>query len=96
MRALMLKSDLVRRIRDQKHLYERDAENIVNAILGEIIQALARGDRVEIRGFGMFSVRSRPARTARNPRSGAAVAVEKKAWPYFKAGREIRLRLNPR
>jgi len=97
MRGQMLKSDLVRRISDRNpHLYTRDAENIVNAILGEIIAAMARGDRVEIRGFGMFSVRSRRARTARNPRTGRAVAIEKKAWPYFKAGKEIRLRLNRR
>jgi integration host factor subunit beta len=92
----MIKSELIRRIRDQKHLYERDAENIVNAILGEIITALDRGDRVEIRGFGAFSVRSRPARSARNPMSGAAVAVEKKAWPYFRCGRGMHARLNPR
>jgi integration host factor subunit beta len=93
--ALMLKSDLVRRIRDQNlHLYERDAENIVNAILGEIIQALARGDRVEIRNFGTFSVRNRRARIARNPQTGRGVAIEKKAWPYFKTGKEMRARLN--
>jgi integration host factor subunit beta len=91
----MLKSDLVRRIRDQNlRLYERDVEKIVNAILGEIIAALARGDRVEIRGFGAFSVRSRPARTARNPQTGRTVAIEKKAWPYFKTGKEMRARLN--
>jgi integration host factor subunit beta len=84
----MLKSDLVRRIFDQNpHLYERDVANIVNAILGEIIKALARGDRVELRGFGTFSVRSRRARIGRNPWSGAAVAVEKKAYPFFKTAR---------
>jgi integration host factor subunit beta len=90
----MIKSELVRRIRDQnRHLYERDVENIVNAILGEIIAALARGDRVEIRDFGTFSVRNRRARIARNPRTGRGVAVEKKGHPYFKAGKEIRERL---
>jgi integration host factor subunit beta len=90
----MIKSELVQRISSQNpHLYQRDVENIVNAILGEIIAAMARGDRVEIRGFGAFSVRSRPARTARNPRSGAAVAVEKKGHPYFKVGKEMRERL---
>jgi integration host factor subunit beta len=93
----MLKSDLVRRIRDQNlRLYERDVEKIVNAILDEIIAALARGDRVEIRGFGTFSVRSRPARTARNPRSGVAVPVGKKVFPYFRCGRGMHARLNPR
>jgi integration host factor subunit beta len=90
----MLKSELVRRILDQKpRLRERDVEKIVNAMLEAIIAALERGDRVEIRGFGAFSVRSRPARSARNPRSGAAVAVEKKSHPYFKSGKEIRERL---
>jgi integration host factor subunit beta len=90
----MLKSELVRLIRDQKpRLRERDVENIVNAILGEIIAALVRGDRVEIRGFGAFSVRSRRARIARNPQTGRGVAVEKRAYPYFKAGKEMRERL---
>jgi integration host factor subunit beta len=93
----MIKSGLVRRIVDQNpHLYERDVENIVNAILGEIIAALARGDRVEIRGFGTFSVRSRPARTGQNPRTRAAVTVEKKVHPSFRCGKQMRARLNPR
>jgi integration host factor subunit beta len=85
----MLKSDLVRRISDQnRQLYERDVENIVNAILGEIIAALARGDRVEIRGFGTFTIRNRRARIAQNPQTGRTVAIEKKVWPYFKTGKE--------
>ena len=71
----MIKSELVQRIATQNpHLYQRDVENIVNAILGEIIAAMARGDRVELRGFGAFSVKNRPARTGRNPRTGAHVA----------------------
>ena len=70
----MIKSELVQRISAQNpHLYQRDVENIVNAILGEIIAAMARGDRVELRGFGAFSVKQRPARTGRNPRTGAHV-----------------------
>jgi integration host factor subunit beta len=93
----MLKSELVRRILDQKpRLRERDVENIVNAMLEVIIAALARGDRVEIRDFGIFSVRTRPARTARNPRSGVAVPVEKKVFPYFRCGRGMHTRLNRR
>ena len=72
----MIKSELVQHISTQNpHLYQRDVENIVNAILGEIIAAMARGDRVELRGFGAFSVKQRPARTGRNPRTGAHVAV---------------------
>ena len=73
----MIKSELVQRISAQNpHLYQRDVEKIVNAILGEIIAAMARGDRVELRGFGAFSVKQRPARTGRNPRTGAHVAVD--------------------
>jgi len=91
----MIKSELVQRISTQNpHLYQRDVENIVNAILGEIVAALARGDRVELRGFGAFSVKHRPARTGRNPRTGAHVAVEQKSVPFFKTGKEMRERLN--
>src|SRR5438067_8430836 len=74
----MIKSELVQRIAGQNpHLYQRDIENIVNAVLGEITAALARGDRVELRGFGAFSVKHRPARTGRNPRTGAHVSDRK-------------------
>jgi len=91
----MIKSELVQRIASQNpHLYQRDVENIINAILGEIIAAMARGDRVELRGFGAFSVKNRPARTGRNPRTGAHVSVEKKCVPFFKTGKEMRERLN--
>jgi integration host factor subunit beta len=91
----MIKSELVQRISAQNpHLYQRYVENIVNAILEEIVEALARGDRVELRGFGAFSVKSRPARTGRNPRTGAHVAVEEKHVPFFKTGKEMRERLN--
>ena len=91
----MLKSELVRLISDRNpHLYQRDAENIVNAILGEIVAAMARGDRVELRDFGTFSVRQWKSRIGRNPRTQAAVAIEGKARPFFKAGKEMRARLN--
>jgi integration host factor subunit beta len=91
----MIKSDLVAKIAAQNpHLYQRDVENIVNAILNEITAALARGDRVELRGFGAFSVKHRPARTGRNPRTGEPVSVEKKTVPFFKTGKEMRERLN--
>jgi integration host factor subunit beta len=92
----MIKSDLVQRIATQNpHLYQRDVENIVNAILNSIVGAMARGDRVEIRGFGAFSVKHRSARSGRNPRTGALVSVASKSAPYFKAGKEMRKRLNP-
>jgi integration host factor subunit beta len=91
----MIRSDLVDRIAVQNpHLYKRDVENLVNAILGGIADALSRGDRVEIRGFGSFSLRTRPARAGRNPRTGAVVAVDQKSMPFFKVGKEMRERLN--
>jgi integration host factor subunit beta len=91
----MIKSELVQRIADRNpHLYLRDVEKIVNAILDEITGALARGDRVELRGFGAFSVKHRDARVGRNPRTGAHVSVDEKAVPFFKTGKEMRERLN--
>jgi len=91
----MIKSELVAKISQANpHLYQRDVENIVNAILDEIVEALSRGDRVELRGFGAFSVKERPARVGRNPRTGAQVPVDKKAVPFFKTGKEMRERLN--
>jgi integration host factor subunit beta len=91
----MLKSELVQKLAEQNtHLYPRDLEKVVNAILGTIADALAQGGRAEIRGFGSFSVKKRGARTGRNPRTGEAVAVSEKAVPVFKAGKEMRQRLN--
>ncbi len=91
----MIKSELVQRISSQNpHLYQRDLEKIVNAILDEIVEALGRGDRVELRGFGVFSAKFRGARQGRNPRTVAVVAVAKKAVPFFKTGKETRARLN--
>ena len=91
----MLKSELIQRITaNNPRLYERDIENIVNAIFGLITAAMARGDRVELRGFGAFSVKLRDARAAHNPRTGVRVAVPKKSIPHFKAGKEMRSRLD--
>ena len=91
----MIKSELVQKVAEANpHLYQRDVENIVEAILDEITFALARGDRVELRGFGAFSVKSRPARTGRNPRTGESVHVAPKHVPFFKTGKELRDRLN--
>src|SRR5262249_298258 len=91
----MIKSELVQRIAAQNpHLYQRDVENIVNAILGEITTALARGDRVELRGFGAFSVKNRPAREGRNPRTDARVSLDTKCVLFFKTGKEMREGLN--
>ena len=91
----MIKSELVQFLTERNpHLYQRDIENIVNAIFDEINDALARGDRVELRGFGAFSVKNRPARVGRNPRTGDKVHVEEKWVPFFKTGKELRERLN--
>jgi integration host factor subunit beta len=91
----MIKSGLVERVAAQSpHLHGRDLKKVVNIMLDEIVAALCRRDRLEIRGFGVFSVRSRRARTGRNPRNGANVAVEEKSFPFFKPGKEMRQRLN--
>ena len=91
----MIKSELVQRLAAANpHLYQRDVENIVNAILDEIADGLANGNRVELRGFGAFSVKHRPARVGRNPRTGESVEVEEKWIPFFKTGKELRERLN--
>ena len=91
----MIKSELIRRIASQNpHLYQRDIEKIVDVILDEMLDALRRGDRVELRGFGAFSAKLRAAHTGRNPRTGVAVQVAKKAVPFFKTGKEMRARLN--
>ncbi len=91
----MIKSELITTVaRDYPHLYLKDAERIVDAILEEMAEALMRGDRVELRGFGSFSVRFRPQRSGRNPRTNKAVFVEDKWVPFFKASKDIQHRLN--
>lgn len=91
----MTKSELIQRLAQHNpHLYQRDVERIVTTIFDEITEALARGDRVELRGFGAFSVKQRGSRTGRNPRTGESVAVEEKSVPFFKTGKELRDRLN--
>ena len=91
----MTKSELIQRLAERNpHLYQRDVELIVSAIFDEITAALARGDRVELRGFGAFSVKRREARTGRNPRTGDSVAVDEKHIPFFKTGKQLRDRLN--
>lgn len=91
----MIKSELIQNIAAANpHLYHRDVERIVNVIFDEIVDALARGDRVELRGFGAFTVKHRPAREGRNPRTGEPVPVEEKFVPFFKTGKDLRDRLN--
>ena len=93
----MTRSELIQRLADMypdPRLYHRDFERVVNKIFDEIAEALARGDRVELRGFGTFSVRARGARVGRNPRTGESVHVAKKHLPFFKTGRVLRKRIN--
>lgn len=91
----MTKSELIARLADQNpHLYQRDVERIVSTIFDEIAEALASGHRVELRGFGAFSVKHREARTGRNPRTGETVSVAQKSVPFFKTGKQLRERLN--
>ena len=91
----MTKSELIARLAAANpHLFQRDVERIVTTIFEEISAALARGDRVELRGFGAFSVKQRGARLGRNPRTGTSVNVTAKYIPYFKTGKQLRERLN--
>ena len=91
----MIRSELIQIITDQNpHLYQRDVERIVNTVFDEITNAMANGHRIELRGFGAFSVKRRDARVGRNPRTGASVDVEEKHVPFFKTGKLLRDRLN--
>jgi len=91
----MIKSELIAELAaENPHLTQRDVERVVAVILESMIHALESGGRVELRGFGAFSVRSRPARPGRNPRTGEAVQVKAKHVPFFKSGKELRTRLN--
>ncbi len=91
----MIRSELIQIIAEENpHLYQRDVERIVNTVFEEIVDAMARGDRVELRGFGAFSVKKREARTGRNPRTGESVDVDEKHVPFFKTGKLLRDRLN--
>ncbi len=91
----MIRSELVASVAQANpHLSQKDVERVVATVFDSIIDTLADGGRVELRGFGAFSVRGRPARSGRNPRTGEAVEVQAKAVPFFKSGKELRERLN--
>jgi integration host factor subunit beta len=91
----MIKSELVQKISEfNPELPFKDVERLVATIFDEITRALSEGQRVELRGFGAFSTKSRRARTGRNPRTGEAVEVDPKRVPFFKCGKELRERLN--
>ena len=91
----MIRSELVQKLMDENpHLNQRDVERVISTIFEEIITTIAKGDRVELRGFGAFSVKKRGSRQGRNPRTGASVSVEEKHVPFFKTGKLLRDRLN--
>lgn len=91
----MIKSELIQEMSARSpHLYQQDIERIVNVVLDEVVNSLKDGGRVELRGFGTFSARSRNSRMGRNPRTGSSVEVIAKRALYFRPGRELRDRLN--
>ncbi len=91
----MTKSELVRRLMQRfTHIYQKDITNVVKLVFDELADALARGDRVELRGFGAFSVRERKSRRARNPKTNEVVMLGERVVPYFRAGKELRERIN--
>jgi integration host factor subunit beta len=91
----MIKSELVEKIAlENPHLLQRDVERIVGTVFEEITEAIATGNRVELRGFGAFSSKKRDERVGRNPRTGEPVNVEEKYVPFFKTGKNLRKRLN--
>jgi len=91
----MIKSELIQKLAEENpHLFQRDVERIVSSVFEEITDALASGDRVELRGFGAFSVKERDARIGRNPRTGESVEVPAKRAPFFKTGKDLRDRMN--
>lgn len=91
----MIRSELLQLLADENpHLFRRDVERILDTVFQKIIEAMARGDRVELRGFGAFSVKKRDARNGRNPKTGEAVDVDQKYVPFFKTGKLLRDRLN--
>jgi integration host factor subunit beta len=92
----MKKSDLVQAVSRATGLSGALSDTVVTAVFEKIIEALVKGERVEVRGLGSFEVRQRPARVGRNPRTGALVKVAARRVPFFKMGKELRAILNPR
>lgn len=91
----MTKSELITRLAEANpKLYQREVERVVTAVFDEITGALAKGERVELRGFGAFSVKSRSSRVGRNPRTGETVTVDQKFTPHFKTGKQLREKIN--
>ena len=94
-RATITRSELIETlVEKQPHLAHRDVELAVKAILDHMTEAIEVGDRIEIRGFGSFSLHYRPARIGRNPKTGESVSVEDKFSPHFKPGKELKERVD--
>jgi integration host factor subunit beta len=91
----MTKSELILRLSKRyPHLYQRDIQTLVNTIFDDISETLVGGGRVELRGFGAFSIRKREARKARNPKNGNEVSIGERFAIYFRTGKELRERIN--
>lgn len=90
----MTKAELVEEVCKTSQLSKKDAETVVQTVLDSIVESLKKGDKVELRGFGSFRIRSRQARQGRNPKTGILVKVPAKRVPYFKPGKELRELLN--
>ena len=90
----MIKSELITKLSEKTNLNKQDAERVVTTVFDEISKALIKGNRVELRGFGVLSVRSRQSRLGRNPKTGEKVQVAAKKVPFFKAGKSINDALN--
>jgi integration host factor subunit beta len=91
----MTKSQLIARLSKRfPHLLQRDIESLVNTVFGDIANGLVQGKRIELRGFGAFSIRKREPRVARNPKNGASVSVGSRFAVYFRAGKQLRERIN--
>lgn len=91
----MNKSDLILKILESEPtLFKKDATKIVNVFFNTISNAIAKGERVELRGFGVFDVKKREARIARNPKNGDVVAVPAKKVPFFRMGKDMKDRIN--
>jgi integration host factor subunit beta len=86
----MTKAELVERVAEKINLTKKQTETIVNILLNSITEALGRGDKVELRGFGSFRIRERNPREGRNPKTGETVSIPAKKVPFFKAGKELR------
>ncbi len=91
----MTKNDLIKQLQEELKTYSlKDVTYVVNIIFDSMIDAIKRGERIELRGFGSFEVRERKPRMGRNPKSGAQVKLQERKVPFFKTGKELRIMVN--